>query len=697
MRLADQLSEARRRGFVGRQQELASFESALTADALPFHLLYIYGPGGLGKTRLLLELAAIGERHQAKVILLDARNVDATPDSLIAALQKAMDIEHARDPVESMFVEHRRQIILIDNYEKLADLDGWLRETFLPQLPANVLIVLADRYAPSHAWLKDAGWQSLLRTLPLRNLSPEESCSYLRQRKLPQDQIQAVLDFTHGHPLALSLVADLFDQRPNFVFQPEEAPDLIKTLLEQFVQKVPGPAHRTALEACALIHLTTEPLLAEMLNMPDVHELFEWLRGLSFIESGRMGIYPHDLARETLAADLRWRNRDWYAELHRRAREYYSKRINQAHGAEQQALLFDYIFLHRCNPIIRSCFQWQEDGNARTDALRGADEIQLVNMVRRHEGEESSRILSFWLSVQPRALRIFRTLHQQLAGFLLFLSLGEIDPDAMKQDRIVAKTWQYLQRHAPLRPNEKALFFRFWMDNQSYQGVSPTQSRIFIHIVQQCLITQGIAYTLFPCADPDFWQPVFDYVDLQRIPDLDFQLGDRSFGVFGHDWRAMPTKAWLALLAEREISNTSESIHAPEIEPLIVLSEAEFAAAIHDALRNLANSKNLLCNPLLRSRLIMSRADKNSDPLEGICTLQELLRGTIESLQSTPRDAKLHRVLYRTYINPAQSQEMASEILDLPFSTYRRHLKAGINRVIEALWQQEVNGNGKLA
>ncbi len=696
MCLADQLSTARQRGFVGRANDLALFETALTADALPFHLLYLYGPGGLGKTRLLLEFAALSERHQAKVILLDARNVDATQESVIAAMQRAMGLEAADDPVEFMFLEHRRQVILIDNYEKLCNLDGWLRESFLPQLPANVLIVLADRYRPSHSWLKDAGWQPLLRTLPLRNLSPEESCLYLQQRRLPQNQIQAVLDFTHGHPLALSLVADVFDQRPNFVFQPEEAPDLIKTLLEQFVQKVPGPAHRTALEACSLVHLTTEPLLAEMLHMPDVHELFEWLRGLSFIEFGRKGLYPHDLAREALAADLRWRNSDWYAELHRRARDYYTKRINQTRGEEQQALLFDYIFLHRCHQCVRSCFAWQEDSNVRSDGLLSTDGAQIVQMVRRHEGEESSRLVSFWLSVQPRAVRVFRTKNQQLAGFALLLSLAEIGPELMQEDRIVQKAWQHLQSHAPLRPNEKAFLLRFWMDQRSYQAVSPTQSRIFIDIVQECLLTSGVACTLFSCAAPDFWQPMFTYLDLQRITDLDFQVGKRRFGVFGRDWRTLPTQAWLTRLAERQISLSPDAFRTPDTEPLIVLSETKFATATHEALRSYANSRRLSRNPLLHSRLVMSQVPKEADASEAMEALRVLLRETAESLQSTPRDAKLYRVLYRTYLNPAQSQEMASEILELPFSTYRRHLKAGINRVIEILWQREINGNGKL-
>lgn len=52
--------------------------------------------------------------------------------------------------------------------------------------------------------------------------------------------------------------------------------------------------------------------------MDDAHEPSEWLRGLSFIQTRPGGLFPHDIAREVLAADLRWRNPGWYGELHRR-------------------------------------------------------------------------------------------------------------------------------------------------------------------------------------------------------------------------------------------------------------------------------------------------------------------------------------------------------------------------------------------
>jgi hypothetical protein len=40
-------------------------------------------------------------------------------------------------------------VLLVDTYETLAPLDGWLRETLLPELPGGHLIVLAGRDPPA--------------------------------------------------------------------------------------------------------------------------------------------------------------------------------------------------------------------------------------------------------------------------------------------------------------------------------------------------------------------------------------------------------------------------------------------------------------------------------------------------------------------------------------------------------------------
>ena len=307
MRVWDRLSQLRRCRFVGRTRECALFQSLLRETQLPWQLLYIFGPGGIGKTTLLQEFAYICEQVKTPVIYIDARNIEPTPDSFLSALQTATGFIRQDSLIEKIGEHPGHYVILIDTYETMTPIEAWLREVFLPQLPQNSLVVLAGRQPPTSVWRSDPGWQALIHTIPLRNLSPQESQRYLNKRQIPAQQHQAVLDFAHGHPMALSLVADVFAQRGDIHFRPETAPDVVKTLLEQFVQELPSPLHRAALELCALVHLTTEALLAETLRLQDTYELFQWLRGLSFIESGASGLFPHDLVREALAADLRWR------------------------------------------------------------------------------------------------------------------------------------------------------------------------------------------------------------------------------------------------------------------------------------------------------------------------------------------------------------------------------------------------------
>lgn len=695
--LAERLGAERHRRFVGRTRELNLFQSSLAAVELPFHVLHIFGPGGVGKTSLLGQWMRICQEMGIPAIYLDGRNLEPAPESFLSGLRFVMGLETTASPLEVLRDRTTRHLIFIDTYETLAPLDDWLREEFLPQLPENTLIILAGRYSPHSNWRTDSGWQALLQTVSLRNLSPEESRTYLSRREIPSAQHQAVLDFTHGHPLALSLVADVFAQGQDIGFQPETAPDVVKTLLERFVQEVPSPVHRMALEACAMVRLTTEALLTQMLEIAEVHELFEWLRGLSFMEAGRFGLFPHDLTREVLAADLRWRNPDWYAELHRRARYYYSTRLGQTQGQEQHGVLFDYIYLHRDNPAIRPRFTWQENSSLQADKLRESDKAILVRMVAEHEGEESAQLASNWMERQPQGVVVFRDTTLQLVGFVLMVALEQASLAELSADAGAIASWRYLQSYAPLRPQEGATLFRFWMAKDTYQNVSPTQSLIFITFVQHHRNTPGLAYTFFVCAEPDYWAVMFAYADLARLPEADFEVGGKRYGVYGHDWRVVSPTAWQELLAQREIAASVEieTPKPPVSEPLLVLSQPEFVEAVQDALRNYSRPNGLQNNPLLRSRLIVERIFPGKIQVqvptsERIIALQTLVKEATELLQSSPRQAKCYRALYHTYLHPAPSQEQAAELLDLPFSTFRRHLKAGITLVSDILWQREI-------
>src|ERR1043165_714886 len=439
--LADRLNAARHARFVGRSGELSVLESALRAENLPFFVLHIFGPGGVGKTTLLQEFALLSERYGARSIYLDARHIDLSPDAFTKALSMSLGHDNGTSIPELLDASSQRTVLLIDTYEVLTPLDDWLRTNFLPQLPDTVLTVLAGRNSPSPAWQGDTGWQDLVHVISLRHLSQEESRAFLNKRGLPSDHQQGILEFTHGHPLALSLVVEVFSQRGHVGLHPEESPDVIKTLMERFVQQVPGPAHRAALEACALVRVTTETLLGEMLGMATsgpasqgVHELFEWLRELSFTESSPEGIFPHDLARETLATDLRWRNPDWYVELHNRARKYYTDRLNQMSGLAQQRLMLDTVFLHRDNAVIRSFFDWQMTGSMIPYSLEQRDVPALEQMVTTFEGEESAKLAKHWFEEYPQHVTVWRDTEDVPLGFFLSLPLHAMDEKEAKLD-----------------------------------------------------------------------------------------------------------------------------------------------------------------------------------------------------------------------------------------------------------------------
>jgi hypothetical protein len=689
--IAQRLSQERQRRFVGRGAEIGLFETAIAAPEFPFLVLHVFGPGGVGKTTLMRQYLQLCQQQQISGIYLDARHLEASSTSFLAALQSLLHLEAICSPIAVLAKRTSRNILLIDTYENIAALDDWLREEFIPQLSENTLTVLSGRLPPSSGWRSDTGWQEITHSLSLRNLSPEESEIYLTSRAVPAARHPAVLEFTHGHPLALSLVADVLAQGQEVAFQAEAAPDVVKTLLERFIEDIPTASQRSALEAFALVRLTTENLLAQMLDLPDVYELFEWLRQLSFTDSGLLGIFPHDLVREVLIADLRWRNPDRYTELHQRSRTYYMDLLERVRGAEQQRILFDYIFLHRDNPSVRPRFTWQADSSLSTEPMQQRDMDAILSMVTAHEGKTSAAIASHWLKKQPQSFWVFRQKDDSIAGFVCLLALNLASPEDLQSDPGAIAAHRYLQNHAPLRPKEGATMFRFWMAKSTYQQVSAVQSLIFITCVQHYRTTANLAFTFLPCAEPEYWAEMFAYADLARLPEADFEIAKRRWGTYGHDWRVVSPAAWQELLAQREIAASSQTIQPQQVgEPLLVLSQAEFLLAVQDALRHYNCPAELQNSPLLRSRLVLEQLPPKNTAKEKVAVLQNLVKTTAESWRTNPREEKLYRALHRTYLQPAPTQEQAAELLDLPFSTYRRHLKSGIDKLSMSLWHREI-------
>lgn len=703
--LTERLKAARRAVFVGRERERKRFAEVLSGETAP-GVFWLYGPGGVGKSTLLREWAECARELKLPVFLLDGRNIEPSPEAFLLALSAATSVPVSdgatRDSIFEALQQYfeaktRRIVVLVDTVEFLAPLEAWWREEFLPALPDNVFLILAGRNAPDAAWNSDPGWRELVHVQALRNLGEAEATDYLNRRRVPAAQHNSILQFTHGHPLALSLVADVFAQRKangadeiSLTFTPEDAPEVVRTLLNQLVEGEPSAERRAALEACALVRLTTEDLLSVLLG-EDAHRAFVWLRSLSFIETARQGLFPHDMAREVLSADLRWRNPGQHRLIHDRARTFYSARFQESGPQEQQNILMDYIFLHRHNPMVRPFLDWRENNSLVAGPLRAEEQAEIISIVKKHEGKQSALWAQHWLGAQPQNVTVMRDSQGRLAAFMMQVSLPQTSADDRKRDPAVKAAWNYLESHAPLRSGEEATILRFWMARDSYQDISPAQSLIFVNAVRHNLTTPNLAFTFFPCAAPEFYEPLFNYANSTRLPEAAFTVGGRDYGVFGHDWRALPPMEWLNLLGEREV-NSAPQYNAAVAPPLDVLTQEVFATAVREALRDWHKPQDLRKNPLLRTRLVVNRAGRNSSDEERVAALQSLIREACESMRNARREGKFLRALYHGYIKPAPTQERAAEAMGVPFSTYRRHLKSGLDFVADFLWKREIGG-----
>ena len=93
-KLSDRIKEAAKKSFIGRQKELALLSNAIKADDPPFFVAYVYGPGGIGKSRLI-QAVLNNIKSDVNRFIMDCRQVEPTPQGFQIALGTALDLEES--------------------------------------------------------------------------------------------------------------------------------------------------------------------------------------------------------------------------------------------------------------------------------------------------------------------------------------------------------------------------------------------------------------------------------------------------------------------------------------------------------------------------------------------------------------------------------------------------------------------------
>ncbi|WP_327589569.1 ATP-binding protein [Nonomuraea sp. NBC_00507] len=673
--LGRRLQGARQAAFVGREEELAVFDAALYGGSCS--VLFVHGPGGIGKSALLRCFAQEAAAAGRSVSTIDGRTITVSPEVFEAEAAPVLDDERA--------------VLLIDAFERIQGLEGWLHERFLPRLPEGVLVVVAGRIPPDMIWQADPGWADMLRVMTLRELAPDDARALMQCRGVAADLHEPLLAFAGGHPLALALgaAAAVKDYQAGSRWRPDQ--NVVATLLEQLIGEVPSAAHRRALQVCARAYITTEALLRAV--MPDevtpddgIAPLFAWLRRLPFVESTATGLFPHDVVREVLEADLRWRDPHGHADVHQRIHAHLAGELSGAADSDVPAAVGSLFFLNRDHELTSGYRTWSGRAEVHEDLFMPQDMDALIQVATAGDNEESAAAAVRWARCRPQTFRLYRrTATGEPVAFFAWLRLERPDENEIAADPIIATAWTHARATTPLRAGEHLAVGRIWT-LPAHRGSSPVMDLIHRRAIGHCLRADRMAWSYLAMRDPDDCAAQLRHYNMHDIDERP-RLGELPYGLFVHDWRAVPPTAWLERLNRLPLSGSHQHTGEPEPE-LAVLSREEFHDAVRSTLRLLSQPSALAASPLAHTRLVTEHPV--SDP--GIA-LRNLLQEQINQLNDDPRAIKLHRALDITFLRGAPTQELAAERLHLPFTTYRRHLRAGIERVCADLWHRELYGH----
>lgn len=622
---------------VGRDAELGRIEAELATPGRVV-AVYVHGPAGIGKTALLREATdrAVASSRGHDLVWIDGRDIAPAPDQLEDALGAP--------------TRRGRPLVVLDSFEHVEALGGYLRRVLLPALPSGAAVLIASRRAPGPEWAPRA--EDGFVALAPAPLGPEASTEILRRHGLGAEAVERARDWAHGNPLALELAAASAqgDSGSTVASGGGLDEDLVARLVAERLQ---GP-HLATLATAAIARVTTPDLLADSLLGADPEAEWEWLRRRDFVEPRGLGVSPHELVREAIRACMRRDHPLVERALRRRVADHlYAIGIGPAGplAVTDLAELAD-------SPALHWGFSWRASARLRVDGLRAGDLEAADRRVagRRHAAVwEGSRAL---LDAAPEHGTVARDRDERLCGVTVSLTPGTA-PATADDDPILGPRLAHARRLD--RPNTV-----IWRD---MIGIAEDRDPDLFGLL-------GMAGLLAATSG----SPRYGYLPINpalpgardfaaaggavHIPELDTRVGKETIECHVVDWGPGGVLAALHAHVYRELG-------LPE-PPRPASAHAVSVATVREAFRNLGVPADLATSPLARGESVAERSDSARDAL---------VEAVDRAFGETPGDALTQTVLRRGYLERHATHEAVAEALHLSRAAYFRRLRRGCERV----------------
>lgn len=666
-------SRPRRRAprIVGRQRELAEIDDYLAEPG--DSILYLQGPLGIGKTALLSALAARCDELGCPRFWIDARTLPPTQEA-VAHVITGGPLDHR--PLERLHAARelaaRGWVLVIDNFDAWQEQSGHTGDRPYAHLPPECRIVVAARRAPNPQWWS-AGMRAP-RTIRLTVLGDAGAAELGASLGVPSEHAGEISRRPAGHPLCIVALASAIRAGTPVA---QAAPPLDLELASV------GP--RDILEAAAVPSRITEDVLAALLDDTDHAAVFDLLTTVAVPDPSGLGLRMPGVVRDALRRRLRERNPSRYAELQHRFALHVGSQLETGSPLQLVPVLDDFFdSLDGHLPILRAV-------GSRVDGLPSIrravpNDQQAVAGTARALGNQR---LAETILARIDAGFVTTCIGEGPAGIDVLCQYATITPTSAakladaRNDSELGAALEVLRRRITLAANEYALVVLAWCARDVARGHwGPPSQAMLRHLLTPLVSKPQAAANVLVLPDEHFPLPMLG----RGTPEGPFVVGPHS--VIYRDLRGMSATSVLL-----DFLRSSES-RPPLRSPETVVSTADITSeTVREALMLIDRPERLIGSQLLSMRTIeLEIGGHSTEPATTMMkalALERLLRETVASLGSGRGEAKQREALVAVFFVRGGKHETIAAELGMPYSTFRRCLARGIERVAELLRSRE--------
>ncbi|HSR98580.1 MAG TPA: hypothetical protein VLM79_16100, partial [Kofleriaceae bacterium] len=510
---------------MGRERELAALVAAVDAGA---RRVWVSGASGLGKTELLAQLA-LRCRAQGVPYYWAGPHEALTPTVL-----RAICDELARTADAS-----GRRVLLLDDFVPLRAIESWFVERFLPALPAQLTVVVADR-AAAPAWRGDDPH------IALAPVSDADARRYLELRGIEARVADEILALAEGIPAMLATAADAA------MSTTVAGTGIAADGSASFYARRDTDAHRLAIAVLAAARTAPYELLELAFEEPGAaRDAFAWLARLSIVEHAPEGLRPHTLFRRACDRELAERAPAVWARARNIARRFADRRIAIAREPERWVL--DRLFVDRELAAVREHMILRVAGPVLRVTPVQLDDRAAIFELASGVGAATAAAAARWLDDEGAAFDVLRDASGEVQGYLCSIAL-DAGGHASHADPVLDACAVHLRSigwfEPSSAPDARALVFRDWTVATIHQAPSTGAAQLIARIAARLVTTPGVDHAFLVTDRPEPWQRSLRALGLEPAVLVEPRLAGRGGTVIAADLRRCAVSTILERLRE---------------------------------------------------------------------------------------------------------------------------------------------------